>query len=173
MPMTRDMKSEQVASIRDLFDAQNSYYLVDLTGLGSNEINDLRATLRKSGANMRVVKNRLALRAIEEHDASGLKEWFRGPTAVVYHPDEPVETAKQLIDFAKDHPALAIKAGLIDRKETVDAEGVKQVSDLPTIDGARSMLLSLFTAPMTRLVRLVATPGTQLARVIDEKGKQA
>ena len=173
MSMTREMKSNQVEQIRELFDAQNSYYLVDLTGLESNEINDLRAELRKSGASMRVVKNRLALRAIHEHDASGLSEWFSGPTAVVYHPDEPVSTAKQLIDFAKDHPALGIKAGLIDRTETVDAEGVKAVSELPTIDGARAMLLALVTTPMTQLVRLVGTPGTQLARVIDEKGKQS
>lgn len=173
MPMTRTMKSDQVDQIEALFSEQNSYFLVDLTGLGSNEINDLRALLRKEGARMRVVKNRLALRAIREHAAEGLSQWFRGPTAVVYHPDEPVTTAKKLIDFAKDHPALEIKAGLIDRRDTVDGEGVKAVSELPTIDGARAMLLSLFLSPMTQLVRLLATPGTQVARAIEERSKQS
>lgn len=172
MPMTRAMKEQQVAEIRDLFGDANSLFLVDLTGLDANDINRLRATLRQSGARMRVVKNRLAKRAVEGGAAAGLEEWFRGPTAVVYHPTEPVATAKSLMDFAKDNPALEIKAGLIDRKDAVDADGVKTVSELPSLDEARAMLLSLFTTPMTKLVRLISTPGTQLARVMEERSKQ-
>ncbi|MDH3285417.1 MAG: 50S ribosomal protein L10 [Acidobacteriota bacterium] len=171
MTMTRTMKEQQVAEIRKVFDEANSLYLVDLTGLSSNEINGLRAELRQRGARMRVVKNRLAKRAAADHSFSSLEKWFTGPTALVYHQSEPVATAKGLMDFAKDNPALQVKAGIIDRGETVDAEGVKTVSALPSMDEARAMLLSLVLAPMTRLVRLIGTPATQVARVIGEKSK--
>ncbi len=165
---TRSEKEAQVEEIRGVLDEANSLFLVDLTGLSSNEINTLRANLREKGAKMRVVKNRLAKRAAAGTPAEKLTECFLGPTAVVYHASEPISTAKSLVAFAKDHPALEFKAGLIDRAEAVDAAGIKFVSSLPGLDETRSMLLSLINGPATKLVRLLGTPGTQIVTVLDK-----
>ncbi|HHN73702.1 MAG TPA: 50S ribosomal protein L10 [Acidobacteria bacterium] len=172
MVYTRSQKEAQVEQIRGIFESANSIFLVDLTGLDCNEINTLRAGLRDKGARMQVVKNRLAKRAAGEGPVAALEQWFSGPTAMVYHDQEPVTTAKSLVDFAKKHPQLGIKAGLIDRNQTVDGEGVVAVSKLPGLDETRSMLLSLINGPAQKLVRLLNTPSTQLATVLDKHSQQ-
>ncbi len=171
MSYTRQEKEAQIGDMKEMFEASNSLYLVDMTGLSSNEINTLRADLRAKGATVRVVKNRLAKRAAAGGPVEKLDEWFRGPTAIVYHESEPITTAKALVDFAKDHPSLEIKAGLIDRQDAVDAAGVKVVSSLPGLDETRSMLLSLINGPAQKLVRLLNTPTTQMVTVIEKKGE--
>lgn len=173
MVRTRSQKDQLITEIQQVFAEANSFFLVSLTGLKSNEINDLRAVLRQRGAHMRVVKNRLARRAGAEGPLSKLDAWFKGPTAVVFHPEEPVTTAKGLVDFAKDHPGLKIKAGMIDRAEAVAGEGIKAVAELPTLEQARGMLLGLMQAPATRLLRLINTPATQLAYVMKQRGDAA
>jgi large subunit ribosomal protein L10 len=171
MVMTRAQKDVQVGEIQEIFKEANSFFLVSLAGLSSNEINDLRASLRDKGARMRVVKNRLAKRATADTPMSELEEMFVGPTALVYHQEEPITTAKSLMAFAKDHPNLQIKGGLVDRANALDADGVKAVSELPGLDETRAMLLSLINAPATKLVRLVNTPAQQIATVLERRSE--
>ncbi|UCF66823.1 MAG: 50S ribosomal protein L10 [Acidobacteriota bacterium] len=172
MPRTRQQKEAEVQVIREMFERANSLYLVNLHGLSTNEINLLRAALREHGARVRVVKNRLAKRATEGIAAEKLVEQFVGPTAVVSHPDEPVSTAKQLVAFAKDHPAFEIRAGLVDNLEAVDSAGVKTVAELPSVDEVRATLLSLINTPATQLARLLQTPAAQLATVLERKSEE-
>lgn len=172
MAKTKSQKQALIAELDQVLDSANSVYLVSLSGLGSNDVNKLRASLRKEGARIRVVKNRLAKRAASGKPTAALDQHFRGPTALVYHPRDPVATAKGLVNFAKDHPLVVIKGGLIDQRDAVDAAGVKTVADLPGLPQIRAMFLGLLQAPAGQLVRLLATPGTQVARVISEKAQQ-
>jgi large subunit ribosomal protein L10 len=162
MPKTRAQKEVQIAEIDSVLAGANSLYLVSLAGLSSNSVNKLRASLRKEGARIRVVKNRLARRAAIGKPTEQLDGHFRGPTAIVYHPSDPVATAKGVI---------VIKGGMVEQKQAVDAAGVKYVSSLPGLSEVRATLLALLQTPAGQLVRLLATPGTQLARVISEKAK--
>ncbi len=173
MVRTRAEKSAMVDKIRLVFDGANSLFLVSLAGLTSNEINGLRANLRKKGARMVVVKNRIARRAAEGGPLAQLDGEFRGPTAVVHHPTEPAAAAKSLFDFAKDHPALKIRAALVDRTAAVRGPDVKGIADLPTIDQARAMLLGVIQAPAQTLVRLINTPATQLVYVNKQRADGA
>lgn len=173
MVRTKAQKDALVGQIRQVFDGANSLFLVSLAGLSSNEINALRAALRQKGARMMVVKNRLAKIAAADGPVSGLEAEFRGPTAVVHHPTEPVSAAKSLYAFAKDHPALLIRAAMVDRTETVRGVAVKAVADLPTLDQARAMLLGLFNEPAGRLVRILNTPATQLVFVNKQRADAA
>ena len=92
MPKTRAQKEAQISQIDAVLTGANSLYLVSLSGLSSNDVNKLRATLRKEGARIRVVKNRLARRAATGKPTEQLDSHFRGPTAIVYHPTDPVAT---------------------------------------------------------------------------------
>ena len=74
--------------------------------------------------------------------------------------------AKALVDFAKDHPALKFKAGVVSGQDVLDADGVKALSTMPSLPELRSSLLGLLQAPATQLVRLLGTPATQMARVL-------
>jgi large subunit ribosomal protein L10 len=172
MARSKAEKDVLVGEIEQVLGSANTVYLVSLAGLPSNDVNKLRASLRKEGARVRVVKNRLAKRATAGRATEQISEHFRGPTAIVYHPSDPVATAKGLIAFAKDNPKLVLKAGLIEQKQAIDAAGFKLVSELPSLPEVRSMLLGVIQAPASTLVRLLNTPGTQLARVIAEREKQ-
>lgn len=172
MVMTRAQKEQLVGEIRELFEGADSIFLVSLSGISSNDVNILRANLRDKGARMRVVKNRLAKRAASEQAEAKLAELLRGPTAVVYHESDPVMTAKALVDFAKDHPALEIKGGLVAKADLVDAKGVEAVSEMPSLDDARAMILQLINSPATTLARLIQTPSTQIATVLKKKSEQ-
>ncbi len=66
--------------------------------------------------------------------------------------------AKVLVDFAKDHPALSVKAGVVSGSQVLDAAGVKALSTMPGLAELRARLLGLLQAPATQLVRLLGTP---------------
>jgi large subunit ribosomal protein L10 len=171
MAMSRAHKESHIEAVRSTFDESNTLYLVDLAGLSVNEVNKLRAAIREAGGNMRVIRNRLARRALEEEPRASLHPYLVGPTAVVHHPSEPVSAAKALATFAKDHPALGIKAGLVEGRQVVDEEGVKSIAKLPGLQETRAMLLGVLAAPASKLVRLLATPATQVARVLEARGE--
>ena len=116
-------------------------------------------------------KNRLARRAAAGTPAEGLAQHIAGPCALAAHATDPVALAKALSGFAKDHPELELLAGLIDAKEQVDASGLERLASLPGLNELRAQLLALVMTPATTVVRLLNTPGTQLARVIDARRK--
>jgi large subunit ribosomal protein L10 len=74
--------------------------------------------------------------------------------------------AKVLVDFAKEHPQLVVKAGVVSGSQMLDAEGVKALSTMPSLPELRAKLLGMLMAPATQLVRLLNTPASQLARVL-------
>ena len=103
-----------------------------------------------------------------------LAKQFEGPCAVATHDSDPVALAKTLADFAKSNPELALVAGLVDARDLLEQADVKRLSALPGLPGLRAQLLALIQTPATTLVRLLGTPGTQLARVVDaRREKQA
>ncbi len=91
---------------------------------------------------------------------------FEGTTGVAYAGDDPVALAKVLVDFSKDHPALKLKGGIVSGSQVLDADGVKALSSLPSLPELRARLLGVLQAPAGKLVRLLSTPGTQLAQVL-------
>src|SRR6185503_1529952 len=91
---------------------------------------------------------------------------FEGTTGVAYTGADPVALAKVLVDFAKDHPQLVFKGGVVGGSQILDAEGVKALSTMPGLPELRSRLLGLLMAPAGQLVRLLNTPASQMARVL-------
>jgi large subunit ribosomal protein L10 len=140
--------------------------LVDFRGLSVPAVTEFRRKVRQAGSRYRVVKNSLALRAVKDTPLEGLSAKFENTTGVAYTGSDPVVLAKVLVDFAKDHPALALKAGLVSGAQLLDAEGVKALSTMPGLKELRARLLGLLQAPATQLVRLLNTPASQLAQVL-------
>jgi len=167
--VNRTEKAQLVEEMNRSFGETPHVILTAFSGLTVNQATDLRSRLRKSGAELRVIKNRLAKRAAAGTPAEALVERFTGPCAVATHASDPVALAKTLADFSKDNPQLELVAGLIDAKDVVDAAGVKRLAALPGLPELRAQLLCLLQTPATQLVRLLGTPGTQVARAIDAR----
>jgi large subunit ribosomal protein L10 len=164
--MNRAQKQEQIDSLREEFGRSSHAIVVDFRGLTVPAVTEFRRKVRQAGSRYKVVKNSLALRAIKDTPLEKLASTFEGTRGVAYTGADPVALAKVLVDFAKDHPSLVVKAGLVAGDQLLDAEGVKALSTMPSLPELRARLLGLLTAPATRLVRLLNAPGTKLVRVL-------
>lgn len=172
--MNRTQKQAQIQSLHEEFDRSPHAIVVDFRGLTVPAVTEFRRKVRQAGSRYRVVKNSLALRALKDTPLEKLTAKFEGPTGVAYTGADPVALAKALVDFAKDHPSLVVKAGLFGGERLLDPEGVKALSAMPSLPELRSRLLGLLNAPASRLVRLLNAPAGKLVRVLRaNEAKQA
>jgi large subunit ribosomal protein L10 len=164
--MNRTEKKQLIDELHKELESSPHAVLVDFRGLSVPAATEFRKRMRASGSRYRVIKNSLALRASKGTPLERLEAQFEGTTGIAYSGDDPVALAKVLVDFAKDHPALSVKAGVVSGSQVLDAAGVKALSTMPGLAELRARLLGLLQAPATQLVRLLGTPATQLARVV-------
>jgi large subunit ribosomal protein L10 len=164
--MNRTEKQTLIDSLHAEFGKSPHAILVDYKGLSVPAVTEFRRKVRQTGSRYRVVKNSLALRAVKDTPLEKLAPQFDRMTGVAYTGSDPVALAKVLMDFAKDHPSLVVKAGLVAGSQMLDAAGVKALSAMPSLPELRAKLLGLLMGPATQLVRLLNTPAGQLARVL-------
>lgn len=168
--MDRVAKEQLVASLHETFAETAVVVVTQYSGLSVGEMTDLRAQMREAGANVKVTKNRLTKRALSGTRYAGLDEMFVGPTAMAYSSD-PVAAAKVTVGFAKTHPKLIVIGGSLGDK-VLDADGVKALAALPSLDELRAKLVGLIATPATRLAVVLQAPAGQIARVLSAYAEQ-
>jgi large subunit ribosomal protein L10 len=164
--MNRSEKQQLIDELHEELASSPHAVLVDFKGLSVPAATEFRRKVRAAGSRYRVVKNSLALRAAKGTALERLESKLEGTTGIAYTGDDPVALARVLMDFAKDNPALSVKAGVVAGSQMLDAEGVKALSTMPGLAELRARLLGLLQAPATQLARLLGTPATQLVRVL-------
>lgn len=165
--LTRASKEEKVAELKEKFSRATCVYVADYRGLDVESVNLLRRRVRDEGAGdyeYQVVKNRLLKRAAEGSPATGMNEFFEGPTGIALSYGDPAGLAKVLEDFAKDHAAFELKGGLLDGAPIGRGE-IATLATLPSLDELRGKIVGLIQAPASKLARLLNEPGAQLARL--------
>lgn len=145
-----ETKQQVVTEIAEKLRASKSTIVVDYRGLTVSEATELRKNLREAGVEFKVYKNSLTRRAAESAEMAELNEFLTGPNAIAFGNEDVVAPAKVLNDFAKNHEALEIKAGVIEGK-LVTLDEVKAIATLPSREGLLSMLLSVLQAPIRNL----------------------
>jgi large subunit ribosomal protein L10 len=168
--VNRSEKAELIASLNKNFQAVNLLVVTRQSGLTVAEVSDLRRKVRAAGASYRVSKNRLTRLALEGTAFKEIGSLLTGPTAIASSQD-PVAAAKAVATFAKDNEKLTIVGGSLDG-QMLDAEGVKQLASLPSLDELRAKLLALLQTPATRIAGVVQAPAGQLARVFGAFGSK-
>ena len=171
MAQTRNQKQEIIERYAGGMAAAQHAFLVSFEGLTVAQATDLRSRIREQGGSYEVVKNRLALRAIEGQGLDELKELFQGSTAVAYIRDNPVALAKALAEFRKDVPAIEFKGGLVDG-QAVDASEIEVIARMLGRPELIAKLLFLLQSPITRLARCLAAIPRQLVIALDQVAKQ-
>lgn len=167
MPLSRAEKEQMLEHYQQGLAQAPHAFLLGFQGIKVPQVTELRARVRRSGGHYIVVKNTLALRAIEGTAMAHLRQHFNGPTAVVYSMTDPVVLAKTLTDFAKDLPALEFKAGLVEG-QAVPAAQIKEIAQLPGREALIAKLLFLMQSPVTRFVRVLAAVPQQFVAVLDQ-----
>jgi large subunit ribosomal protein L10 len=164
--MDRGTKEAFVTDLRDRLNKAPVVYLTDFTGLDVKAMTGLRRSLKESGAEYLVVKNRLAKRAFAETELPDITETLEGPTGMVFGYDGPVSAAKALSEFAKAHDNKPVfKLGIMD-SQILDTEQIDRLAKLPSREVLLSQIVGAFEAPMAALVGALEGKAQEMAGLI-------
>ena len=166
--MDRAQKNELVAELNRTFTETSVVVITRNLGLTVAQSTELRVKMREAGASYKVAKNRLARIAAEGTPYAALSDLLTGPTALATSPD-PVAAAKIAVEFAKTNDKLEIVGGAMG-DTVLDANGVKALAELPSLDELRAKIVGLLQAPATKIAQVVQAPAGQLARVFGAYG---
>ena len=167
--MKRPEKEQLVVELKEKIGGAKALYYTDFTGLNVKSMTELRRRLRKQGVEYVVIKNTLALRAVNESGLVG--ERLKGPTGIVVAKD-PVAAAKVITDFAKDHDKRpAVKGGMFDGK-SVNAAQVAKLANMPSREQMLSQLGGYMQAPMTQFATVMNSLLSNFAGAVEALRKQ-
>ena len=140
--------------IKNSFKASQGLILVKYSGVSSPDMSSLRKALKGAGADLFVVKNSVARRAMTELGLNDLCGAIDAPCGVIFFKNEPVDTSKVLCSFRKDHEKLLLEGGyLIDRKLT--QKDIEAMSKLPSKDMLRAQVVGMLNTPISGLVMVL------------------
>jgi large subunit ribosomal protein L10 len=161
-------KEGLVSEYRQLFQDSATVVVTHYSGMTVSEMTDLRGQLRKAGANYKVSKNRLTRLALEDTSFKGIADLFTGPTGIAFSAD-PIAAAKAAVNYAKTNEKLVILGGAFNG-QVLDANGIKTLATMPSLDELRAKLLAMLQTPATRIAGILQAPAGQVARVIGAYG---
>jgi large subunit ribosomal protein L10 len=159
----RAEKREFVTGLNDVFASTGSVVVAHYAGLTVAQMNDLRSKMREAGGTVKVAKNRLAKIALQGTPSENIQDLFKGQTLIAYS-DDPVVAPKVASDFAKTNDKLVIIGGAMG-ETALDADRVKALASLPSLDELRAKIVGMVQTPATRIAQVVNAPAGQLARV--------
>ena len=161
--MDRSQKAESVASLNAVFNEVGVVVVTRNLGMSVAQSTALRGRVRDAGANYKVAKNRLAKLALKDTNYEGIGDMLTGPTALATSVD-PVAAAKAVVDFAKTNDKIEIVGGAMGT-QVLNAEGIRALASMPSLDQLRATLVGLVQAPATKIAQLTTAPAAKLARV--------
>lgn len=162
--MDKAGKAVALEAYKEVFADAGVIVVTQYSGLTVTQLTDLRVKLKAQGANLKVIKNRLAKIALEGRGGEAAGAMFVGPVAIAFSPD-PVAASKVVADYAKGNDKLVLVGALMGDM-VLDQNAVKQLASLPSLDQLRGKIIGLIQAPATKIAGIVAAPAAQLARVI-------
>jgi large subunit ribosomal protein L10 len=160
----RAEKKELVGTLNAVFKAATVVVVAHYSGLSVAQMQTLRRQMKQAGGTVKVAKNRLAKIALDGTDVASIAPLLKGPTVIAYSGD-PVVAPKVAVDFAKGHERFVILGGAMG-KTALDADGVKALAALPSLDELRAKLVGLIQAPATKIAQVVTAPAAKVARVV-------
>jgi large subunit ribosomal protein L10 len=168
--LDRTEKREFVVALNAALAATTMIVVTRNQGLTVAEATELRRKMRAAGATFKVAKNRLANLALDGTRFDGIKPLLKGPTALAWAQD-PVAVAKAAVEFAKTNEKFVLIGGALGA-QTLNADGVRALAELPSIDTLRARIVGMIATPATRVAGVPQGPGGQLARVFGAFAKR-
>jgi len=169
--MPSETKVALVAQVKEQLERSQSVILADYRGLTVVEITNLRNRLRQVGAQLRVVKNRLARIAFADAGLPVPEEHLVGPSAFAFSYDDPIAAAKVLSEFSKSNDRLTIKCAVYEGRIMDEAE-VRALASLPSREVLLGRLLGDLKSPVAKLAMTIQATVNQLAYVLQAIGRK-
>jgi len=165
--LNREKKEKRAKEIREEFDKNDALFLVDYVNIPVSKSIELRTQLREKNCSIKVIKNRLALKALGDDFANELKENLRGPTALAFTSDDPINLARILDDFIGSNKILGIKAGIVEG-QFIKGDRFKEVVNLGSREELMAKFGYLMAAPLTKLLRTWQAPLSSLGSMLSQ-----
>lgn len=162
MNKNRQLKEAKVAEIKEKLEKSKAVVLSKYQGLTVEEDTILRKNLREAGVEYKVYKNTLVILAAKELGLEGVCGYLEGPISIAFSYEDVTVGARVLNDFAKDHKALELKAGIIEG-EIYDEAKIKQLATIPSKEVLIAKLLGSIKSPISSFARV-------LSAIADSKG---
>lgn len=165
----RRQKEEAVAELNQLLGSAPMVVVTHYAGVDTQSLTELRHALRQAGGQFKVVKNALAVRALEGTPNACLGEFLSGPAGLAWSQD-PVAAPKAVAAFCEDNEAMTVIGGALDGNK-LDANEITQLASMPSLDALRAKLAGLLMAPATKLATLLTRPSASLAVLMAARAK--
>jgi large subunit ribosomal protein L10 len=167
--MKRDQKKQFVKNFKDILNNVGILVVTHYSGLKTNQTDELRMKIKEAGGKFIIVKNSLMKIILKEHKSKEFKALFNGPVALAYSEDE-VSAAKISVNFSKENDKLLILGGIAGNK-FLEQKDVLEIATLPSLDEARSQLISLIQTPARNIAYALKFSANKLVRVFNEYSK--
>lgn len=164
--MDRRTKEQVAAELHEKLKGFTLAVLAGYSGMDVERMTALRVALRKSKAELKVVKNTLLTIASRDTDFAALKDQFKGPLAVAITHGDAVETTKALVDFAKKNASLEIKAAMMNGR-VLTKDQLMALAELPSREVLLGRLLSLMVGVPTSLVNVLSGVPRNFVQVLN------
>lgn len=163
MSANLEAKKLIVEEIKQKISSAKSITFIDYLGLTVDADYKMRKQIRENGAEYKVYKNRLMLRALNELGITGCEKFLEGNTAVAFSNNDEVSAPKILVDTINETKKMQIKFGIVDGK-VIDATAVEALAKLPSKETLLAMLLGLLKAPARNLACVLNAPASAMVR---------
>ena len=165
MAIRLEDKQQIVSEVNQAASSALSAVLADYRGVTVEDMTALRKNARENKVYLRVIRNTLLKRAVVDTEFECIQEVLVGPTILALSQEDPGAAARVLKDFAKENDAFEIKA-LSVGGELMGANQIDRLASLPTLDQARSILMSVMLAPVTKLARTMNEVPSKVTRAV-------
>lgn len=164
--MPTQKKIELVEKYTEKFKDAKGIYLADYSGIDVQTVTGLRKQFRDADIEYKVLKNRLAKRALNNAGISELDDYLKGVNVYIVDYADPVSPAKIIKEFNKKKETLQLRAVFVEG-QVLSSEEAKKLADLPTREVLLSQFVGLLQAPMTKLAATLQGSMQKLARTLD------
>ncbi|OGT64235.1 MAG: 50S ribosomal protein L10 [Gammaproteobacteria bacterium RIFCSPLOWO2_02_FULL_47_50] len=165
MRLTLEAKKAIVNEVAEVAANAPSAIAAEYAGITVEQMTQLRQSARASGVYLRVVRNTLARRALENTKFECMRDGLVGPLLLAFSSNEPGAAAKIIRDFAKANVKLVVKLVALDGK-LLQPSDIEVLANMPGREQAISMLMGVMIAPISKFVRTLAEPHAKLVRTI-------
>ena len=165
MTLSLQQKKAIVREVKEAASSALSLISVDFRGMNVAEMTEIRNLARDAGVQLRVVRNTLTKRALEDTEHACLNDTLAGPSMLAFSPEEPSAVARLLRDYAKQCQALQVRAISI-AGQLHGGEDLEKIASLPTRDEGIATLMSTMMAPVSGLARTLKEVPSKLVRTL-------
>jgi len=153
--LTRAQKAEVLKLLKDKFSRAEGVFITSFRGFTAAESNEIRKLVREKGGEVKVAKNTLIRIASQGTNFEKVVDFIEGPTALVFAYEDPVEVAKVINNFIKEHPSLELK-GFVIQGKGYEAKAIENLVKLPSREVLLAQVLGTLQAPIANFVGVLA-----------------